>query len=90
MKGFDVILLITSKSMTHTKARRDATNTGAKSALSAIPSGAQVVVAPHNPILDYKPELPLKEWNQEIEQLWKDKGLAQWELANYLENQKKP
>ena len=30
MKGFDVILLITSKSMTHTKARRDATKEGAR------------------------------------------------------------
>ena len=66
----------------------DATNKNAQSAISSIPGDAQVIVAPHNPILDYKPGAPLREWNQEIESLWKENGLTQWELVDFIQGQK--
>ena len=56
----------------------DAANRNAASTISAIAGEAQVTAAPHNPILDYKSGAPLREWNQEIEYLWKNKRLSKW------------
>ncbi|NCN44949.1 MAG: hypothetical protein COU63_02395 [Candidatus Pacebacteria bacterium CG10_big_fil_rev_8_21_14_0_10_36_11] len=43
-----------------------------------------ILIPSEHPILSKRQELSLKDWNIEMQRLFEEKGLAQWDLAEYL------